>query len=54
MTPRPIEGYALAVPIEVRFKDLDAMGHVNHAVFFTYFENARIASSNANPSRSAM
>ncbi len=39
----PAEGYALAVPIEVRFKDLDAMGHVNNAVYFTYFENARIA-----------
>jgi acyl-CoA thioester hydrolase len=41
--PRPAPGYALAVPIEVRFKDLDAMGHVNNAVYFTYFENARIA-----------
>lgn len=40
--PQIAEGFALAVPIEVRFKDLDAMGHVNNAVFFTYFENARI------------
>jgi acyl-CoA thioester hydrolase len=40
---RPDKGYALAVPIEVRFKDVDAMGHVNNAVYFTYFENARIA-----------
>ena len=45
--PRPADGYALAVPIEVRFKDLDAMGHVNNAVYFTYFENARIAYWNA-------
>ncbi|HEU4403158.1 MAG TPA: thioesterase family protein [Candidatus Polarisedimenticolia bacterium] len=37
------EGWALAVPIEVRFKDIDSMGHVNNAVYFTYFENARIA-----------
>ncbi|MFQ5877810.1 MAG: acyl-CoA thioesterase [Acidobacteriota bacterium] len=39
----PPEGFRLAVPIEVRFKDIDAMGHVNNAVYFTYFENARIA-----------
>jgi len=39
---RAREGYALAVPLEVRFKDIDAMGHVNNAVYFTYFENARI------------
>jgi len=37
------EGYRLAVPIEVRFKDIDCMGHVNNAVFLTYFENTRIA-----------
>jgi acyl-CoA thioester hydrolase len=36
------DGFALAVPIEVRFKDIDSMGHVNNAVYFTYFENARI------------
>ena len=28
-------------PIDVRFRDLDAMGHVNNAVFFTYFEEGR-------------
>jgi acyl-CoA thioester hydrolase len=27
--------------IEVRFRDLDAMGHVNNSVFFTYFEEGR-------------
>src|SRR4029078_1685342 len=27
----------------VRFRDLDALGHVNHAVYLTYFESARIA-----------
>ncbi len=27
--------------IEVRFRDLDALGHVNNAVFFTYFEEGR-------------
>ena len=27
--------------MEVRFRDCDAMGHVNNAVYFTYFEQAR-------------
>lgn len=30
-------------PLEVRFRDLDALGHVNNAVYLTYFENARAA-----------
>jgi acyl-CoA thioester hydrolase len=29
-------------PIQVRFRDTDAFGHVNNAVFFTYIELARI------------
>jgi acyl-CoA thioester hydrolase len=29
-------------PIEVRFADLDALNHVNHAKYFTYMETARI------------
>ena len=29
--------------ITVRFRDVDAMGHVNNAVFFTYFEEGRAA-----------
>lgn len=29
--------------IHVRFKDIDAMGHVNNAVVFTYFEEGRKA-----------
>ncbi|HZP48426.1 MAG TPA: thioesterase family protein [Vicinamibacterales bacterium] len=28
--------------IAVRFRDCDAMGHVNHAVYFTYFEQCRL------------
>jgi acyl-CoA thioester hydrolase len=28
--------------IEIRFRDLDAMGHVNNSVFFTYFEHGRV------------
>ena len=32
---------AFSQPIEVRFADLDALGHVNHALFVTYLEHAR-------------
>jgi len=28
-------------PIEVRFRDTDALGHVNNAVYLSYFEMAR-------------
>jgi acyl-CoA thioester hydrolase len=28
--------------LQVRWSDMDAMGHVNNSVFFTYFEQARI------------
>ena len=31
------------LPIEVRFRDLDALGHVNNAVYLTYLESARVA-----------
>ena len=27
--------------LSVRFRDVDAMGHVNNAVYFTYFEEGR-------------
>ena len=30
------------ITIEVPFRDLDAMGHVNNAVYFSYMETARI------------
>lgn len=29
-------------PIEIRFADLDAMGHVNNSVYLTYIEMARV------------
>ncbi len=29
--------------VEVRFGDIDAMGHVNNAVYLSYFEQARMA-----------
>jgi len=31
----------LNLDINVRFRDIDSMGHVNNAVFFTYFEEGR-------------
>ncbi len=30
-----------SIDISVRFRDLDAMGHVNNSVYFTYFEEGR-------------
>ncbi len=30
------------INIQMRFQDLDAMGHVNNAVYFTYFEHGRL------------
>jgi acyl-CoA thioester hydrolase len=29
--------------VELRFADIDAMGHVNNATYFTFFEQARMA-----------
>lgn len=31
-----------AVDVTVRFRDIDAMGHVNNAVYATYLEHARV------------
>jgi acyl-CoA thioester hydrolase len=33
--------FTFETEIEVRFRDLDAMGHVNNAVYATYLEQAR-------------
>lgn len=44
--PRPapqIEHYPHRVAEIVRFGDLDPQGHVNQAVFLTYFESGRVA-----------
>jgi acyl-CoA thioester hydrolase len=30
-------------PVNIRWRDTDALGHVNHAVFLTYLEEARDA-----------
>ena len=34
--------YPFHITLEVQFRDLDAMGHVNNAVYFSYMETARI------------
>jgi acyl-CoA thioester hydrolase len=39
--PHP-DQFRFHVDVEVRFRDLDAMGHVNNAVYATYFEVARL------------
>ncbi len=33
--------FSVVAPVEVRWRDIDALGHVNNAVYFTYFEIAR-------------
>ena len=40
---RSVDGFDFVHRESVRFRDLDGMGHVNNAVFFTYMESARIA-----------
>ncbi len=35
-------GFRHVTPIEIRFRDLDAFGHVNNAVIMTYIETARL------------
>jgi acyl-CoA thioester hydrolase len=35
--------FRCAVPIQIRFRDTDAMRHVNNAVYLTYLEVARTA-----------
>lgn len=35
--------YPVSVEEHVRFADLDSFGHVNNAVYFTFFEQARLA-----------
>ncbi|TWR31331.1 acyl-CoA thioesterase [Mucilaginibacter pallidiroseus] len=37
-----VSDYKFKSPIAIRFSDIDALGHVNNAVYLTYFETARI------------
>ena len=39
MTTHP---FHFSTPIKVRFRDIDAFGHVNNAVYFTYMEMGRV------------
>ncbi len=32
-----------SIEIDVRWGDMDAMGHVNNSVYFTFFEQARVS-----------
>ena len=38
---RKLKDYPISEEMETRWRDLDAFGHVNNAVFATYIENAR-------------
>ena len=39
---RPLDGtFRYRHPIEIRYNDTDALGHVNNAVYLSYFEAAR-------------
>lgn len=45
-TPRPVPlpgAFPFHTEVAVRFRDVDAMGHVNNAVYLTFFEEARAA-----------
>ncbi len=42
-TLRAMDGYPFVVPIQVRWRDLDALAHVNNAAVITYAETARTA-----------
>lgn len=36
-----MDGYPYSCPIQVRWRDVDALGHVNNAAIVTYLETAR-------------
>ena len=39
---RPLQGdFRYRHPVEIRYNDTDALGHVNNATYFSYFEMAR-------------
>ena len=37
-----MQNFRFSFPVEVRFADLDALGHLNNAKYLTYAEQARI------------
>jgi acyl-CoA thioester hydrolase len=38
-----MQGFPVVVRVPVQWGDMDALGHVNNARYFTWFESARIA-----------
>lgn len=38
-----VKGYPVVIEIPVKWGEMDAFQHVNNAVYFRYFENARLA-----------
>lgn len=42
MTPPTRNDFAFVLPLATRWGDMDALGHVNNAKFFTYDESARL------------
>jgi len=38
----PLGGGGFKMPIQIRFTDIDLLGHVNSATYMTYFELARV------------
>ncbi len=43
--PTPPDGFRHIIPLQVRWGDMDALGHVNNATYLTYCEQARVAYS---------
>ena len=41
-TPSPAPKILARVPVSVRWRDMDSMGHVNNAKYISYLEEARV------------
>jgi acyl-CoA thioester hydrolase len=52
MTATDADSFRHELAVEVRFRDTDAMGHINNAVYLTYFEAARAGYYHAVTGRS--
>jgi acyl-CoA thioester hydrolase len=39
----PLDGFSVVIEVPVAWGDMDAFAHVNNAVYFRWFESARIA-----------
>jgi len=46
--------YPFVITLDVRFRDMDGLGHVNHAIYLTYFEAARLGYYAALTGRAAI